>query len=91
MRSPRKASKPPSGPQLAMIAARCRSQSSKDSISGITGASERRPCLMALRLDAALPRSVFGPRLTIDIRLGRGARKSNAGVTPEMWNNYLTD
>src|SRR5207253_8261392 len=48
------------------MAARCRSQSSKDSTSGMTGAFERRPCLTALTLDAALPRSVFGPRLAIE-------------------------
>ena len=77
------------GSQVAMMAARCRSQSSKDSISGMTGAFERRPCLTALTLDAALPASVI--RLAIGIRLERrGKKKQQRSVTPDV-DNYLTD
>ena len=40
---------------------------------------------------AALPRSVFGPRLTIGIRLEMaGKRGQEPSVTPDV-DNYLTD
>jgi len=38
-----------------------------------------------------LPRSVFGPRLAIDVRLGRVGRKSNGRLSSLRWDNYLTN
>jgi len=69
---------------------RCRCKSAVDS-PGMTASSARRPCLNAPRLDAALPRSVFGPRLTIGIRLEMAGKKGQEpSVTPDV-DNYLTD